>query len=135
MRSGLKPTIVLLAVLGIGDLAAVPLMAAAHHHNPSQPPLPAIVAAAIIGLVTLASAAGLARDRRFSSPAALTCRVLDSASALLGLAAHPNAALVTVAAVTLVLSVAAIVLLLRLNHRKNHHGAVAQPSPSARSRA
>ncbi len=135
MRPGLKPTIVVLGVLGIADLAAVPLMAAAHQHSPNEPPIPAIVATAIIGLVTLASTAGLAQGRRWSFPAAMICRVLDGVSALLGLAAHPNAALVTTAAVTLVLSVAAIVLLLRLNPRKSRQGEATQPSPSAQSRA
>ncbi len=131
MRPGLRPTIVLLAVLGVGDLAVVPLMAAAHHHNPAEPPIPAIVATAIIGLVTLVSTAGLAQGRRWSFPVALACRVLDSVSALLGLEAHPNAALVTVAATTLILSVAAIVLLRRLQPRKRRQGEAAQPSPSA----
>lgn len=129
MRPGLKLTIVLLAVLGVGDLAVVPLMVAAHHHNPNQPPIPAIVATAIIGLVTLASTAGLAQGRRWSFPVAMACRVLDSVSALLGLEAHPNAALVTVAATTLILSVVAIVLLRRLSPRKRRHGEATQPSP------
>ena len=131
MRPGLKLTIVLLAVLGIGDLAVVPLMAAAHHHNPAEPPIPAIAAAAIIGLVTLASTAGLAQGRRWSLPVALACRVLDSVSALLGLEAHPNAALVTVAATTLTLSVVAIVLLRRLSPRKTRQGEATQPAPGA----
>lgn len=131
MRPGLKLTIVLLAVLGVGDLAVVPLMAAAHHHNPNEPPIPAIVATAIIGLVTLVSTAGLAQGRRWSFPVAIACRVLDSVSALLGLEAHPNAALVTVAAATLILSVVAIVLLRRLQPRKRRQGEAAQPSPSA----
>jgi hypothetical protein len=126
VRPGIKPTIVLLAVLGIGDLLAVPFLIAAHHRNPAQPPVPAIVAIAIFGLATLASAAGLARGRRWPVPVALTCRVLDSVSSLLGLVAHPNAVLDTWAAATLVLSVMAVVLLLRLYPRKS-----AQPSPGA----
>jgi hypothetical protein len=131
MRPGLKLTIVLLAVLGVGDLAVVPLMAAAHHHNPAEPPTPAIVATAIIGLVTLASTAGLTQGWRWSFPVAMACRVLDSLSALLGLEAHPNAALVTVAATTLILSVVAIVLLRRLNPRKRRQGAATQSSPES----
>jgi len=131
MRPGLKLTIVLLAVLGVGDLAVVPLMAAAHHHNPAEPPIPAIVATAIIGLVTLASSAGLAQVRRWSLPVALACRVLDSLSALLGLEAHPSPALVTIAATTLTLSVVAIVLLRRLQPRKRRQGKATQPAPGA----
>jgi uncharacterized membrane protein len=133
MRPGIKPAIAVLAVLGAGDLAAVPLMAAAHSHNPNQPPIAAIVATAIIGLVTLASAAGLARGQRWSYPAAIACRVLDSISMLLGLVAHPNAALVTIAAAILILSVAAIVLLRRLSPRKSDLSEVAQPSRTAQA--
>src|SRR5260370_18430885 len=107
MKPGIKPTIVLLGVLGIGDLAAVPLMVAANHHNPAKPPIPAIVAVAIIGLLTLASAAGLAQGPRWSFPVAVASQVLDSVSALLGLQAHPNAAVVCVAAGTPRLSSAA----------------------------
>src|SRR5260370_30214539 len=106
-------------------------MLAAHGHNPAEPPIPAIVATAIIGLVTLASTAGLAQGRRWSFPVAMACRVLDSLSALLGLEAHPNAALVTVAAMTLILSVVAIVLLRRLNPRKSRQGKATQPSPES----
>ncbi len=124
MSPGIKPAIVLLAVLG-------PLMAAAHHHNPAEPPIPAIVATAIIGLVTLASTAGLTQSWRWSFPVALACRVLDSLSALLGLEAHPNAALVTVAATTLILSVVAIVLLRRLYPRLRRQGQATQPSRGA----
>jgi hypothetical protein len=131
MRPGIKPAIVLLAVLGIGDLAAVPLMAAAHSHNPNVPPTPAIVATAIIGLATLASSAGLAQGQRWSFPVALACRVLDSVSALLGLVAHPNAVLVTVAATNLILSVVAIVLLRRLSPRKSRPGKAPLRSPES----
>lgn len=130
MRPGVKPAMVLLGVLGAGDLLALPFLIAGHHHNPGTPPAAAIVTVAIIGLVTLASAVGLAQGRRWSRPAALTCRVLDSISSLLGLAAHPNPVLTTIAAVTLVLSIVTILVLLRLNLRKPRDGA-AQPSPPA----
>jgi hypothetical protein len=131
MRPGIKPAIVLLAILGAGDLVAVPLMAAAHSHNPNVPPVPAIVATAIIGLATLASSAGLAQGRRWSFPVAVACRVLDGVSALLGLEAHPNAVLVTVAAANLILSVVAIVLLRRLSPGKSRPGQATQPSPES----
>jgi hypothetical protein len=129
VRPGIKPTIVLLAVLGIGDLLAVPFLIASNHRNPAQPPVPAIGAVAIFGLATLASVAGLARGRRWPLPVALTCRVLDGVSSLLGLVAHPNAVLDAWAAATLVLSVMAVVLLLRLSPRKS-----AQPLPGAAAR-
>ncbi len=129
MRPGIKPAIALLAALGAGDLVAVPFLVAAHSHNPSKPPLPAIVATVIIGLVTLASSAGLARGRRWSSPVAMVGRVLDSVSALLGLVAHPNAELVSWAAANLALSVMAIVLLRRLRPRHRSQGGATQPAP------
>jgi len=131
MSPGIKPAIVLLAVLGVGDLVAVPLMLAAHSHSPNEPPIPAIVATAIIGLVTLASSAGLAQGRRWSFPVAMGCRILDSISMLLGLAAHPNAALVTVAAAILILSVVAIMLLRRFYPRLRRQGQATQPSRGA----
>src|SRR5260370_11743054 len=76
-------------------------MLAAHGHSPNEPPIPAIVATAIIGLVTLASSAGLAQGRRWSFPVAVGCRILHNSSMLLGLAAHPNPALLPVAAAML----------------------------------
>jgi hypothetical protein len=129
MKLGRKPVVVLLAVLGAGDLATVPVMAAAHSQNPSQPPVAAIVATAFIGLVTLACSGGLARLRRWPVPVATALRVLDSVSALLGLVAHPNATLVGVAAANLILSVLAIVLLQRLSGWPDRHGQSRKPSP------
>lgn len=131
MRSRIRPAIVLLCVAGAIDLLALPLAVAAHHEYPGKPPLAAIIAVAIFGLVTLASAAGLAHGRRWPRPAALTCRVLDSLSWLLGLKAHPDLLLTTIAAVGLVSSIVTIVLLVRLNPRMNHQDEAAQPSSPA----
>jgi hypothetical protein len=121
----------LLAALGAGDLVAVPFLVAAHSHNPSKPPLPAIVATVIIGLVTLASSVGLGQGWRWPLPVATASRALDSISALLGLVAHPNAVLVSWAAANLTLSVAAIALLRRLSPRTSRPGEATQPSPGA----
>jgi hypothetical protein len=52
--------IVLLGILGVGDLAMVPFMIAANHHTAGTPPMPAIVVAAIIGVATLINAVGVA---------------------------------------------------------------------------
>jgi len=117
MKHGVKLTPVLLGVLGLGDLVSVPFMIAANHHSPGQPPMPAIVAMAIIGITTLVSAAGVALGRRWAFRVALVCRVLDTISAALGLAVRPSTPLAVMGAVTLVLSVAAIVLLVRLPRR------------------
>jgi hypothetical protein len=118
VKLGLKPLAVLLVVLGIGDLALVPAMIAANHHTAGTPPVPAIVAAVIIGVTTLISAAGLARGWRRAVGLAITCRTLDGISAGLGVGAHPSALLASTGALWLVLSAAAIVLLVRLSPRR-----------------
>jgi len=101
MRPGIKLTTVLLGVLGIGDLATVPFMIAAHHHNPGQPPVPAIVAAVIIGIATLASTVGIVQGRKRAFAVAMTCRILDAISSALGLLARPSAVLTAAGAVGL----------------------------------
>lgn len=118
MKPGFKLMTVLLGILGVGDLAAVPFMIAANHHTAGTPPVPAIVAAIIIGVATLVSAVGVAQGRRWAFAVAMTCRILDSISSVLGLLARPSAVLTAGGAVGLVLSIAAIVLLIRLNPRR-----------------
>jgi hypothetical protein len=115
MKSGFKLVTVLIGILGVGDLVAVPFMIAEHRHTLGEPPAPAIVAVFVIAIATLASTVGLAQGRRWALGVALTCRGLDSLSSLLGLIAHPSAMLTVIAAVTLVLSVAATALLIRLS--------------------
>jgi hypothetical protein len=139
MRPGVKFTTVLLGILGLADLATVPFMIAAHHHNAGEPPMPAIVAEVIIGIATLASAVGLRQGRRWAFGVAITCRILDSISAILGLQVRPSSVLAAVGGVTLVLSVAAIVLLVRVQpgraaRRAASAGAAGdrQPEPSGR---
>jgi hypothetical protein len=139
MRAGIKLTTMLLAVLGVGDLATVPFMIAANRHDSGQPPALAIVAAVLIGLATLASAAGLVQGRKWAFAVAMTCRILDSISAILGLLVRPSAVLAGAGAVTLVLSIAAIVLLVRMNPRRTPGGTASgtpagrQPEPSRES--
>ena len=137
MKPGLKLMTVLLGILGIGDLAMVPFMIAANHHTAGTPPVPAIVAAVIIGVATLVSAVGVTQGRRWAFRVAMTCRILDSISSVLGLLARPSAVLTAGGAVGLVLSIAAIVLLVRLNPRRALRRAASgspngkQPEPSA----
>jgi hypothetical protein len=128
MQPGLKPAITLLVILGAGDLLQVPFMVAAQHHG-GEPPTAAIVAAVILGLLTLASAAGVAQGRRRATPLAITCRVLDSISALLGLANRPSTALFAGSAVILVLSVIAIASLVRLSLSRRPRRRAAQARP------
>jgi hypothetical protein len=118
MKPGFKPLIVLLTVLGLGDLASLPFMIAQNHHTPGTPPVPAIVVGAILGVVTLVSAVGIARGWKRAFGLAMTCRILDCISAMLGVLAHPSAFLTAAGAVGLVLSIAAIVLLVRLSPRR-----------------
>jgi hypothetical protein len=121
----------LLYMAGAFDLLAVAFVVAGHHEYEGKPPTAAIVAVAIIALVTVASAVGLARAQRWSRPAALTGRVLDSISWMLGLVAHPDFLLTAIAAVGLVLSIVTIVLLVRLHPRERHQDQAAQPAPAA----
>jgi len=127
MKSGLKSLTVLLAILGIGDLAMVPFMIEANHHNAGTPPVPAIVVGAIIGVATLASAFGVAQGRRWGFVAAMTCRIVDAVSSGLGVLAAPNTFLKVAGGIGFALSVAAIVQLIRLNPRRAlRHAAAAR---------
>ena len=118
MKSGLKSLTVLLAILGIGDLAMVPVMIAANHHNAGTPPAPAIVLGAILGVATLASALSVAQGRRWGFILAMICRILDAASSALGVLSGPNTVLNVTGGIGVALSVAAIVQLIRLNPRR-----------------
>jgi hypothetical protein len=118
MKSGLRSLTVLLAILGIGDLAMVPVMIAANHHNAGTPPAPAIVLGAIVGVATLASALGVAQGRRWGFILATTCRIVDAASSGMGILFGPDTFLKAAGGIGFALSVAAIVLLIRLNPRR-----------------
>ena len=117
MKSGLKSLTVLLAILGIGDLAMVPFMIAANHHNAGtrrRPRRPR-------------------RHRRRRDPGQ---RVRRGSGPPVGLhpgydlpdprrrqlgpgrLAGPDTFLKVVGGIGLALSVAAIVLLIRLNPRR-----------------
>jgi hypothetical protein len=132
MKPDYKLITVLLGILGVLDLAAVPFMIAANHHTAGTPPVPAIVVTAIIGVATLVSAAGVARGLRWAFRMALICRVVDTASNFLGLTNHPSAATTVGGGVGLVLSLVALVLLVRLNPRRIARRA-ASAAGSARS--
>ena len=78
----------------------------------------AIVASGVLGTVTLASIPGLAQGRRWAFWTALACRIVDAASAVLGTAGGPEIVFKAAAAVALVLSVAAIIMLVRFSRRR-----------------
>lgn len=118
MKSGLKSLTVLLAILGIGDLAMVPFMIAANHHSAGTPPVPAIVLGAVLGVATLASALGVTQGRRWGFILAMICRIVDAVSSGLGVLAAPDTFLRVTGGIGLALSAAAIVQLIRLNPRR-----------------
>jgi hypothetical protein len=114
MKSYMNPLAALLAVLGLQDLIMVPIMLGAH----SQPPMAAIIASGVLGVGTLASIPGLARGSRWAFWTALACRIIDALSSALGAAGGPEPGFKVDGAVALVLSVAAIVMLIRFSRRR-----------------
>jgi len=114
MKSYIAPLAALLAVLGLEDLIIVPVMVQAH----SQPPVAAIIGSGVLGAATLASLPGLARGRRWAFWTALACRIIDAVSGALGTAGGSQTVLEVAAAVALVLSVAAIIMLVRFSRRR-----------------
>jgi uncharacterized membrane protein len=133
MKSDYKLMTVLLGILGILDLAAVPFMIAANHHTAGTPPVPAIIVTAIIGVATLVSAVGVARGLRWAFRIAVTCRIIDAVSNFLGLTNHPSAVTTVGGGVGLVLSLVALVLLVRLNPRRIARRAASSAAASSTS--
>jgi hypothetical protein len=119
MKSGLKPLAVLLAFLGVGDLVMVPVMLDANHlYHTGNPPMPAIVLAAVLGIATLASIRGAMQGRRWAFWTVAITRALDIVTSVLGIVAGPGLLYAVVGVVIVVLSVAAIVALVRLSPRR-----------------
>ncbi len=104
-----KPLIAMLSVLVVLDLVAPAL--ASRVTGSAEPPAPAIAVMVIVGVLTLAAMYGLWRGWRSARPVIYVTRGLDVVSSLLGLGDRPSVALVVIGAVTLVLSVAVIVIL------------------------
>ena len=135
MKPDYKLTTVLLVILGVLDLAAIPFMIAANHHTKGTPPAPAIVVAGVVAVATLISAAGVARGLRWAFRVAMTGRIIDVLSNFLGLTNHPTPVTTVGGGVGLVLSIAAIVLLVRVNPRRAARRVAAAPAPSEPSGA
>jgi hypothetical protein len=137
MKPELKRVTILLGILGLLDAAAVPFMIAANHHTHGTPPGPAIVIAAIIAVATLISAFGVARGLRWGFRVAMACRIIDAATNFLGLTNHPTPVTTVGGGVGLVLSVLAIIMLVRVNPRRKARLArraaakASQPEPSS----
>jgi hypothetical protein len=106
-----KPVIVLLGVLTALDLAAAVL--ASRVTGTAKPPPPAVVSMVILAVLTLVAMYGLWRGARWARPVVYVTRGFDVLSGLLGLADRPSVALDVIGVVTIALSLAAIVLLVR----------------------
>jgi hypothetical protein len=118
MKTRARSLTALLVVLGVGDLVMVPFMIAANHKTAGSIPVPAIGLGAVLGVATLASLIGIAHGRRWGFVTAITGRVLDILTSVMGVVAGPALLFHVVGAITVVLSVPAIVLLVRLNPRR-----------------
>jgi uncharacterized membrane protein (DUF2068 family) len=105
-------------------------MIAANHHAKGTPPASAIVVVGVIAVATLISAAGVARGRRWALWVAMTGRIIDALSNFLGLTSHPTPVTAVGGGVGLVLSIAAIVLLVRVNPRRAARRASEPSEPS-----
>jgi hypothetical protein len=93
---------------------AIPFMIAANHNTKGTPPVAAIIVVGVIAVATLISAFGVARGLRWAFSVAIACRVIDGVSNFLGLSNHPSAATAVGGWVGFLLSIVAIVLLVRL---------------------
>ena len=97
-----------LVVCAVSDLVAVPMLMGSE-----QVPAAAGVGVAVLGLLTLVAAFGLARGAGWSQGLALGTRLVDIAAAAPALVAAGDGAETAAAAVTVALSVLTIGLLLR----------------------
>lgn len=113
MKPDFKLTTILLVLAGVLDLVALPFTVMANHHQSDAVPPAAIVLIAIVGVVTLVAAFGVARGMRWAFIVALVCRVLDTISSVLGALNHPTVFLGINGVILVVLGVATIVLLVR----------------------
>jgi hypothetical protein len=104
-----KPAVALLALSGLSDLAAAPLLFAGRN----APPTGVAVAAAVLALVTFIAAVGLANGERWARPLGIGSRALDVVAIAPAAFGTANAGLGAAAAVTAALSVAAIVAVAR----------------------
>jgi hypothetical protein len=106
-----KPVIGLLGILTALDLVAAVL--ASRVTGTAKPPPPAVGSMVVLAVLTLAAMYGLWRGARWARPVVYVTRGFDVLSGLLGLADRPSVALVVIGVVTIVLSLAVIVVLVR----------------------
>jgi 4-amino-4-deoxy-L-arabinose transferase-like glycosyltransferase len=113
MKPDYKLTTILLVIAGVLDLVAIPFTLSANHHQSDAVPPVAIVLIAITAVATLAAAFGVAQAMRWAFIVALVFRVLDTFQAVLGALSHPDLILGVNGVILTVLSISAIVLLVR----------------------
>jgi hypothetical protein len=118
MKSGFRTLATLLAIIGVGDLVMVPIMIQANHHHAGTPPMPAVVLSGVLGVAILAGIVGLAQGRRWAFWVAMIGLIVNAVNSLLGVVAGPGVGFAAVGIVALILSVPAVVLLVRLSPRR-----------------
>jgi hypothetical protein len=124
MKSPVTPLAAVLAVLGLEDLIMIPFMI--HAHN--QPPVAATILSGVLGAAFLATITGLARGRRWVFWTAMACLVVNAVNSALATMAGPEALFKAGGGAGLVLSVAAVVLLVRSSPRRAARAASAAPT-------
>jgi hypothetical protein len=115
MKSGFKVLAALLAIIGVVNLVMVPIMIQASHHHAGTPPMPAVVASGVLGVAILASIIGLTQGRRWAFWVAMIGLIVNAVNSFLGAVAGPGPGFVAVGVIALILSVPAVVLLVRLS--------------------
>lgn len=106
-----KSVIVLLSAVAALDLVAAVL--ASRVTGAAKPPTPVVAAMVIFAVLTVLAMYGLWRGAGWARPVIYVTRGIDVLSGLLGLGDHPSLALDILGALTIVLSVAVIVILAR----------------------
>lgn len=104
-----KTSIAVMVVCAVSDLAAVPLLLGDDDLTPIG------VAVAVLGMLTLVAAYGLAVSAGWARPLALGTRAIDAVAAVPALFAGPGGAETVAASVTIALSLVAIALVLRVD--------------------
>jgi hypothetical protein len=119
MKSNFKFLAALLVVAGVIDLVMIPFMIHATSTHPSSaPPAAAIVLSGVLGVATLATIPALAQGRRWAFWVVMITRILDLLNSALGAAFGPGVIFHVASVVTILASIPAIVLLVRLNPRR-----------------
>jgi hypothetical protein len=106
-----KYVVAMLCTVAALDLVAAVLGSRVTGH--AKPPPPAMVAIVLFAILSLVAIYGLWRGAGWARPVIYVTRGLDVVSSLLGLGDRPSHLLEVIGAVTLVLSVAVIVILVR----------------------